>query len=147
MASEGITITVSDEQLNQMTSDELKVLIKTQQNMIRDQEKRFDTVLRQSVSRPKTAGTKRSSKKDDGDGTFNRDLEIRNTSVHHMKGKQSQLSLKPMRAVPSSSIPQSSHQRSRIKSVGFKASARDARSNDRPSSASKLVSPTPLKSK
>jgi hypothetical protein len=36
MASEGITITVSDEQLNQMTSEELKVLIKTQQNMIRD---------------------------------------------------------------------------------------------------------------
>lgn len=36
MPSEGITITVSDDQLNQMTSDELKVLIKTQQNMIRD---------------------------------------------------------------------------------------------------------------
>jgi hypothetical protein len=36
MANEGITITVSDEQLNQMTSEELKVLIKTQQHMIRD---------------------------------------------------------------------------------------------------------------
>ena len=59
MASEGITITVSDEQLNQMTSEELKVLIKTQQNMIRDQEKRFDTVLRQSATRPKTTGIKR----------------------------------------------------------------------------------------
>jgi hypothetical protein len=29
MGNEGITITVSDEQLNQMTSEELKVLIKT----------------------------------------------------------------------------------------------------------------------
>jgi hypothetical protein len=29
MGNEGITLTVSDEQLNQMTSEELKVLIKT----------------------------------------------------------------------------------------------------------------------
>jgi len=36
MGNEGITITVSDEQLNQMTSEELKVLIKTQQHMIKD---------------------------------------------------------------------------------------------------------------
>jgi hypothetical protein len=36
MGNEGITLTVSDEQLNQMTSEELKVLIKTQQHMIKD---------------------------------------------------------------------------------------------------------------
>jgi hypothetical protein len=36
MGNEGITITVSDEQLNKMTSEELKVVIKTQQHMIKD---------------------------------------------------------------------------------------------------------------
>lgn len=36
MGNEGITITVSDEQLNQMTCEELKVVIKTQQHMIKD---------------------------------------------------------------------------------------------------------------
>lgn len=66
-----------------MNSDELKLLIKTQQQMIKDQEKRYDMALKTSISRPKTAGTQKRTKT--SEKSFNRDISP--STGYHQKGK------------------------------------------------------------
>lgn len=50
----GVTM-VSEEQINQMSSGELKRLVKKQQQVIIEQERKYEQIKKRSMSRPKTA--------------------------------------------------------------------------------------------